>query len=60
MTTEGYERKLTAILSGDFKGYSRLVGEDEVRSIRPLTSYRGAVANLIGERSGREIQAEAE
>ena len=28
------ERKLAAILSADVKGYSRLMGEDEVATIR--------------------------
>ena len=34
------ERKLTAILSADIKGYSRLTGEDEKATIRTLTAYR--------------------
>jgi hypothetical protein len=29
MTTEKFKRKLTAILSADVKGYSRLMGEDK-------------------------------
>ncbi len=29
MATEDFKRKLTAILSADVKGYSRLMGEDE-------------------------------
>jgi len=36
MTTQGFKRKLTAILSADVKGYSRLMGEDEVATV----SYR--------------------
>ena len=34
------ERKLTAILSADVEGYSRLMGEDEEATIRTLTSYQ--------------------
>ena len=34
------ERKLTAILSADVQGYSRLMGEDEEATLRTLTSYR--------------------
>ncbi len=34
------ERKLTAILSADVEGYSRLMGEDEEATIRTLTFYR--------------------
>jgi len=33
MTTESVKRKLTAILSADVKGYSRLMGEDEVATV---------------------------
>jgi len=40
MTTQGFKRKLTAILSADVKGYSRLMGEDEVATVRTLTAYR--------------------
>ena len=34
------ERKLTAILSADVKGYSRLMGKDEEGTLRTLTAYR--------------------
>jgi adenylate cyclase len=34
MTGEKVKRKLTAILSADVKGYSRLMGLDEVGTIR--------------------------
>ncbi len=36
MTTEGFKRKLTAILSADVKGYNRLMGEDKEATIRTL------------------------
>jgi adenylate cyclase len=42
------ERRLTTILSADVKGYSRLLGEDEVATIDTLTSYREVMASLIG------------
>ena len=38
MATEDFKRKLTAILSADVKGYSRLMGEDEEKTGR--TYYR--------------------
>jgi len=41
------ERKFTAVLSADVKGYSRLMGEDEEETIRTLTAYREAMATLI-------------
>ena len=34
MTDEGFKRKLTAILSADVKGYSRLMGEDEAATVQ--------------------------
>jgi class 3 adenylate cyclase len=41
------ERKLAAILSADVKGYSRLMGEDEVATIRMLSAYREMMSTLI-------------
>jgi class 3 adenylate cyclase len=52
MTAEGYKRKLTAILSADVKGYSRLMGEDEEATIRTLTAYREVIDNLIRKHRG--------
>src|SRR5262245_38753028 len=53
----GIERKLAAILSADVKGYSRLMGEDEVATIRTLTAYRAVMATLIGQQHGRVVDA---
>ena len=39
MTQKGFKRKLTAILSADAVGYSRLMGEDEAATVRTLTAY---------------------
>jgi len=35
------ERKLTAILSADVEGYSRLMGEEEEATIRTLAPREG-------------------
>ncbi len=51
------ERKLTAILSADVKGYSRLMGEDEEATIRTLTAYREVIATLIGQHRGRVVDS---
>jgi class 3 adenylate cyclase len=40
MATEDFKRKLTAILSADVKGYSRLMGEDEEATVRTITAHR--------------------
>jgi adenylate cyclase len=39
MATEDFKRKLTAILSADVKGYSRLMGEDE----EAIPEYKKAI-----------------
>jgi adenylate cyclase len=51
------ERKLTAILSADVKGYSRLMGEDEEATIRTLTVYREVMTTLIQQQRGRVVDS---
>jgi adenylate cyclase len=51
------ERKLTAILSADVAGYSRLMGEDEEATIRTLTTYREIMTTLIQQHRGRVVDA---
>jgi len=46
MADENYKRKLTAILSADVGGYSRLMGDDEVATVSTLKSHH----NLISEK----------
>jgi adenylate cyclase len=55
MPPENVERKLTAILSADVKGYSRLMGEDEVGTLRRLTEYREVTDALIHQHRGRIV-----
>ncbi len=51
------ERKLTAILSADVEGYSRLMGEDEEATIRTLTFYRDLMTPLIKGHRGRVVDS---
>ncbi len=51
------ERKLTAILSADVEGYSRLMGEDEEATVKTLNTYREAMSRLIEEHKGRVIDS---
>ena len=51
------ERKLAAVLSADVKGYSRLMGEDEVATVRTLTAYRQLMTALIQQHHGRVVDA---
>jgi adenylate cyclase len=55
MTSQEVKRKLTAILSADVKGYSRLMGEDEKGTVHTLNAYREVMANLIQQRHGRVV-----
>lgn len=57
MERQSVQRKLTAILSTDAKGYSRLMGEDEVATIRTLTAYQGVMASLIQQHRGRVVDS---
>jgi len=57
MTQEGFKRKLTAILSADVEGYSRLMGEDEEATIRTLTTYRNAISKLVQQYRGRVVDS---
>jgi adenylate cyclase len=47
------ERKLSAIFAADVEGYSRLMGRDEVGTLRTLTAYRVIVDRLIASHRGR-------
>ena len=55
MTAEKFKRKLTAILSADVKGYSRLIGEDEEGTIRTLNTYKEMMTGLIQHHRGRVV-----
>jgi adenylate cyclase len=55
MTQEGLKRKLTAILSADVEGYSRLMDDNEEATIHTLNDYREAMSNLIKQHRGRVV-----
>ena len=55
MADEGFKRKLTAILSADVDGYSLLMDDDEEATVRTLTSYRTAIADLVQQFRGRIV-----
>jgi len=57
MTKNGLKRKLTAILSADVEGYSRLMGDDEESTIRTLNNYREMMKMLIEQHRGRVVDA---
>ncbi|MCJ7684929.1 MAG: hypothetical protein MUO68_11620 [Desulfobacteraceae bacterium] len=47
MATKDFKRKLSAILSADMAGYSRLMSEDEAATVRTQEAYRAGTASLI-------------
>jgi class 3 adenylate cyclase len=47
------ERKLSAIFAADVEAYSRLMGRDEVGTLRTLTAYRVTIDRLIASHRGR-------
>jgi adenylate cyclase len=51
--TQRVERKLAAILAADVAGYARLVGSDEVGTLRLFTAHREILDGLIAEHGGR-------
>jgi len=57
MNTEKFERKLSAILSADVKGYSRLMRADEDETIRTVTAYRTAITKLVEQYRGRVVDS---
>ena len=54
------KRKLTAILSADVKGYSRLMQDDEEATVRTITAYREVMSNLIQGHDGRVVDAKGD
>ncbi len=57
MAEEGFKRKLTAILSADVVGYSRLMGEDEEATVRTLTAHRQMMSKIIQQHRGRVVDS---
>ena len=57
MSAEKYKRRLTAIVSADVVGYSRLMGEDEASTVDTITKYREVMADLIEQHRGRIVDS---
>ena len=56
MCTDTFGPKLTAILSADVKGNSRLMGEDEAATVLNLTPYWEVMTTLIhSKRTTRHV-----
>ena len=57
MSEKGFKRKLTAILSADVEGYSRLMGENEEATVRTLTAHREVMTTIIQQYRGRVVDS---
>ena len=55
MADERFERKLAAILSADVVGYSRLMADDELDTIRRITAYRREIRDVVDRHGGRVV-----
>ena len=57
MTQEGFKRKLTAILSADVIGYSRLMRDDEEATVRDIAAHRVLISDIIQQHNGRVVDS---
>ena len=57
MAPKETKRKLSAILSADVAGYSRLMGRDEAATVRLLIEHKQVLTDLIRQHHGREVDA---
>ncbi len=55
MTADSADRRLAAIVSADVVGYSRLMADDEVATVRTLNEYRERMTELVREHRGRVV-----
>jgi TolB-like protein/class 3 adenylate cyclase/Flp pilus assembly protein TadD len=51
------ERRLSAILSADAVGFSRLMAEDEEGTARAIAACRRRISDCVGQRGGRVVDA---
>jgi adenylate cyclase len=57
MEQKGFRRKLTAILSADVAGYSRLMQDDEAATVKTLEAYKKIFSDLIQQHRGRVVDS---
>jgi adenylate cyclase len=54
---ESVERRLAALLSADAVGYTRLMAQDDVATVRTITAYRGVISDCVEAHRGRVVDA---
>ena len=57
MEQKGFRRKLTAILSADVAGYSRLMQDDEAATVKTLEAYKQIISDLVKQHRGRVVDS---
>ena len=57
MEQKGFHRKLTAILSADVAGYSRLMQDDEAATVKTLEAYKHIISDLVKQHRGRVVDS---
>ena len=57
MPQEGFKRKLTAILSADVVGYSRLMRGNEEATVRDISAHRILITEIIQQHHGRVLDS---
>ncbi len=57
MAPEGVKRKISAILSADVVGHSRLMEAVDETTIRTIESYRKTVTSLISQHNSRILDS---
>ena len=55
MEPQRVTRKLTVVFHADVQGYSRLIGEDEVTTLRTVASHLEMMRTLVKQHGGRAI-----
>jgi len=57
MPQKGFKRKLTAILSADAVGYSKLMRENEEATVREIAAHRVLISEIIQKYHGRVVDS---
>jgi len=57
MAEDQFKRKLTALLSADVAGYSRLMGEDEAATVITLKTHREIITEKVEAFKGRVVDS---
>jgi adenylate cyclase len=57
MPSEGFKRKLTAIICADVIGYSRLMRDNEEATVRDLAAHRILITEIIQQHNGRVVDS---